>query len=308
MKIEIIYKYAAALLIALLCSCSGGGSDEPQPTEPTEPEQVIPTEGEAAFAYHYFTATDGDYHTGAISNDSSLAPLSSIECSSYAITGGVIFLSFESSADLTHIAVGLSGSDVDGYYTIPARVEESGVAGVLKYSVELLVSGYISTALELQFAGANGDQITTQSATQNTPLCRLNDSALRISLSFTGNKDLDLHVILPDGREIYYGDSGDFTLSGTQLFGQDITANNGCVIDQYRCESIYITEEYLQQGDYEVYVNLYGNCDPFSESLYTVRAIQNNVDLKTPYLGSFDNTDDQNRDPQNYILVHKFTL
>lgn len=78
------------------------------------------------------------------------------------------------------------------------------------------------------------------------------DGELRVSLSWYNYDDLDLHVVEPDGRKIYYGDKGPSRMSG-QL---DVDMNAGGPRSREAVENIIWTDKRrMGAGEYKVIVN-----------------------------------------------------
>ncbi len=99
----------------------------------------------------------------------------------------------------------------------------------------------------------------------------------RFNLQFDNqdNVDLDLHVITPKGKEIYYfNPAGD----GGQL---DVDCRcQGCALGPN--ENIYWTPGTAPHGTYKFFVEYYGACKQFgAASNYTLRLMQNDNVLKT---------------------------
>lgn len=76
------------------------------------------------------------------------------------------------------------------------------------------------------------------------------DALLRISLSWHNYDDLDLHLIEPDGREIYYGDKR--SSSGGTL---DVDMNAGGGTTREPVENIYFSHNPKKEGEFTVAVN-----------------------------------------------------
>lgn len=76
------------------------------------------------------------------------------------------------------------------------------------------------------------------------------DGYLRASLSWSNHDDLDIHMILPNGKEIYYGDK---RVDGGNL---DVDMNaTGCNLSDSAVENITFKDErYVKDGVYKVFV------------------------------------------------------
>jgi hypothetical protein len=99
----------------------------------------------------------------------------------------------------------------------------------------------------------------------------------RFNLQFTnGTKtDLDLHVLTPDGSEIYYGIPQG---QGGQL---DVDCLCG-ICPNGPNENIYWTEGTAPHGTYKFWVEYYGDCEGTGASSdYTLRVMKNSQVLNT---------------------------
>ena len=70
---------------------------------------------------------------------------------------------------------------------------------------------------------------------------------VQITLRWSSSADLDLHVIEPDGTEIWYGDRGP-TSTGGRL---DVDSNVGCEEDG-SVENVFWEEGHMPEGDYTI--------------------------------------------------------
>ena len=111
----------------------------------------------------------------------------------------------------------------------------------------------------------------------------------RFNLQFTNsqNADLDLHVLTPNGSEIYYANDS----------GQGGTLDIDCLC--YSCpsgpnENIYWPDNgSAPQGTYKVWVEYYGDCGGTSASSeFTLRIMKNQTILHT-YKGTLTATNDK---------------
>ena len=111
-----------------------------------------------------------------------------------------------------------------------------------------------------------------------------NDGLLRFNLAFTNeaNVDLDLHVVPPDGSEIYYGN--------TEAAGGQLDVDCFCGVDNCTSgpsENIYWDYGGVAPaGTYGVSVQYYGACDggTVGSSEYTLRVLQSG-DVVAEYMG-----------------------
>lgn len=108
---------------------------------------------------------------------------------------------------------------------------------------------------------------------------------VQASVSWDVNSDVDLHVVQPDGTEIYYGNRS--VASGGQL---DLDSNAGCAIDGTRVENITWPNATPPLGQYIVRVDYWDSCGvPQTNYVVTVQ-----VKGRPPatFTGSFTGTGD----------------
>jgi len=109
------------------------------------------------------------------------------------------------------------------------------------------------------------------------------DGQLRFNLVFTNEEfvDLDLHVITPNGDEIYYAAVEDSTggkLDVDCYCGECPNGPNENVFWPYEVVT-------APSGEYEVFVEYFGPCDlldfDFPESSYTLRVLEGGETIQT---------------------------
>ncbi len=111
----------------------------------------------------------------------------------------------------------------------------------------------------VDFTGTDGQVATTTVRLQVLPSHGIGGGDVQVTLQWTGPADLDLHVVDPDGEEIYYTNPS--SLSGGQL---DKDANAGCngpADDDNAVENIYWPPKGAPQGSYAASVVVYDVCD-----------------------------------------------
>ncbi len=112
------------------------------------------------------------------------------------------------------------------------------------------------------------------------------DGELRFNLEFTNHElvDLDLHVITPNGFEIYYADKEDGL--GGML---DVDCMCGSCVDGPFENVFWAYGGAPDNGVYSVFVEYYASCDFFSEtpSDYTLRVLRSGEIVQT-WTGTLD--------------------
>ncbi len=289
------FQFITLLCLVISVSCNKeeieSNNDNSNSGQLTEYEQ---------FALNYFDLPSATF-TPSTPSPQGESPLSEVTISNYAIGGGVLFVSVEELGHYVQLLVSIEGQK--GYFTTQAS-----------QNLELLVGQEMRGGLSLRVVGVDENGLYSLAQIVPIEFIDLEHEGLQVALSFDANKDLDLHLFLPNGEEIYYGNPGSISsLTGIMAYGLELTSNDDCKIDYIGNESIFIPERFLIEGTYRVCVNLYGNCDPFSVAQFCVRALYNGQRVETlgaenPYRGRFEVGDEQNRDPEHYLEVMKFSL
>jgi hypothetical protein len=159
-----------------------------------------------------------------------------------------------------------------GYYVVPAGVPATEAPTEPTFNAALSFSSTLPLGprtLEVRAVDAEGHfgAAATQLLTIAAPATPT--GALVISLKWNTNADLDLHVIDPNGVEIWAGNmSGD----GGAL---DFDSNSGCVIDGRNQEDVIFATQ-PPPGRYLVRVDTFSLCgQPFAN--WTVHVTSNGI-------------------------------
>jgi hypothetical protein len=187
-----------------------------------------------------------------------------------------------SGTDLDAILVALTGDD--GYFVVPV----SSDSGEQTVSVTLLPE-YEGDTLGIGFALRDNDGNVSEWTKKDIPVEASGTGDVKVSLTFTEDEDLDLHVTDPLGNEIYYGKKEvlyDDTGEGAHL---DVDSNAGCSIDGINNENIFWDSGSAPSGEYKVQVDYYQHCAATSVN-YTVSVFIGD-DIKI-YKGSFAAADE----------------
>jgi hypothetical protein len=119
---------------------------------------------------------------------------------------------------------------------------------------------------------------------------------VQVTLRWNSNTDLDLHVVDPDGAEIYYYEPS--SSSGGQL---DVDANADCAPNEMMrnpVENIFWPFGEAPVGTYQVFVDYYADCGNVGATSFTVRVLVDGEERE--YSGTLDGQDD-------FELVTEFT-
>lgn len=178
--------------------------------------------------------------------------ISNIQGNGSVLAGGTNLLTLEfedPQDDITHVLISMDGED--GYYRMAIPANSTSISLTM-----LLEQDLIQNALSLYFNLI--DDKAHVSEPYEVPVNRVEAGTgnLQVSLSWPIDNDVDLHLVQPDGQEIYYGNEG--STNGGLL---DIDSNAGCWIDGVRNENITFGEgAVVLAGEYIVRVDFYEEC------------------------------------------------
>lgn len=282
-------------------------------------------------ADNYFQ-TDGSieavYHAGNIpeaeeANEEAIT----VPSNTSFIPGGSSYISFQTAEELDRICVGVEGEE--GYYEWDAEnclvpAENSRAIYSFSYQFTLLFQEILITNVPLRFV------VHTITGRWYYFICIIEYipvgiGDLQVSLAFSNAKDIDLWVKEPNGNLIYYGDRNPYIykLQGSEspegnIIGLDLDSNAGCGIDNVNKENIYFPADCIQKGTYEVWVDMWSNCDPSIATDWTVRVNYKGMMIVpdrnygmgvNPASGTFPiNTPSNHSNIDNMVKVMSFTI
>jgi hypothetical protein len=218
----------------------------------------------------YFTVQNAEVQQGEIPQSSSAGTFSGVTINRNVLPGGSSFVSLNSAERISEIYVGAAG--VNEYYRL--AVNAQGTQAAMQAAAQtnlaqfvILFSQNLSQSFTIQISARLNSGSLTSLYTAPLQFINAGTGALQVSLSFDNDKDVDLYVVEPDGGVIYYGNKGGSMVTDPETgvyyreWGLDIDSNASCYIDGINNENIYYPTEYIQSGKYEVWVNMYENCD-----------------------------------------------
>jgi hypothetical protein len=229
------------------------------------------------------------YYAGVSSSDGTLSgalhsgtpptgagPTVTVDASAAAIPGGAQFIQLTCSTNCSRVIVAVQG--VDGYYDL------SGLASAAVQSIILILAQTPPQTFDLEVGAGTAASVGAVDTVPIT-LTTVAASDVEVSLNWDVDTDLDLHVVEPDGEEIYYGNTT--SSSGGML---DLDSNAACDLDHKRAEHVTWPNVTPPHGTYTVIVDSWSLC-AFDEVNYVVTV---SVTGKPPQLffGQFT-TDDE---------------
>ena len=209
----------------------------------------------------YFTIENAVFHQGDFPESTDGSEFGSVTLNSQVLAGGANFITVKTEHKYTVFYLGIEG--INGYlaYT-PAAPTQEGNYWV--YTIRLNFSITFNADITIYVCGKREDGHISKRHRGRITWVDSQSGDLNINLTFTTLKDVDLHLYLPDGNVIFYGNRGGINPETGESYGLDHDSNAGCRIDSLNNENIFIPASLVQNGTYRVVVNLYSNCDPTS--------------------------------------------
>lgn len=190
-----------------------------------------------------------------------------VEMNSTIIPGGTVIPEVTSPVTPSKMYIGVE--DASGYYQVTPHKDGNKYSCVILINQDLELEDGEGFVIWGALTNADGD--ISETWEKEVVMHNVGTGALQVSLSFTNAKDVDLHLIEPNGEHIYYGNRT--SENGGQL---DLDSNAGCSIDNINNENItYGDDAYVEPGTYTVYVDMYSNCDPSVATGYSVTVTYN---------------------------------
>jgi hypothetical protein len=278
------------LLMGLLCvgvaGLAGCGSDDDNPSEPGTPPNT-----DAIISAVSVGGTAATYHTESVPTGDTPGP--TVIGASQIVAGGSVALevTVEDTAEQLFVALDQAGG---GYYAIdiatgggagaPATAQmvaamkgmtitrtpplAPGLSGApVTYNIAVTAVAQTTTHNFVIVVGADYGDTQSQlfgHAIVVNDVAQLSDR-LQVSLNWSQPVDLDLHVTVPDGTTIFYGNP--VGPNGGRL---DLDSNPACNIDNINNENITWIDADPAPGDYRVRVNLWAACDQPGPFVYAV--------------------------------------
>jgi len=226
-------------------------SFEIQASEPAIPPIAI--DG-AVYQFSAFPAASGVADAPVVSTIS--GPESFINGSSSNFS-----LAFTSSRSVSQMLVQVSG--FDGYFLLPVPAESSSVDFKMSFDDDIMERLGGEKALKeggavLQMLVSLVDAAGAIGNAYNWMMSGVEVASgdVKASISWDTATDVDLHVIEPDGTEIYYSNRN--SSSGGSL---DLDSNPGCNIDGVNNENIFWPAGQSPTGEYTVSAVMYSDCE-----------------------------------------------
>ena len=232
----------------------------------------------------HFTIQDGTAHRGTIpSSAAGILNAEDININHFALTGGSSFVTITTELQISEIYVGING--VHYYYSVAHQSSSLRSLALNSYSFVILFDQNLAESFDIQISARLTDGSLTNVCIIPIQYIRVGTGSLQVNLSFDNAKDVDLYVVQPDGEVIFYGYHGNYYVEAGEPkgWGLDIDSNPGCDIDGINSENVFFSNEYIQSGKYEVWINMWSNCEPSIPTNWIVTARYKGALLSTTY-------------------------
>ena len=164
------------------------------------------------------------------------------------ITGGSSQLELSGSGQFRQVSVSVPG--VDGHYVVQLPFDVTSTSAIITIGGRAPVLDF-----DVVFAVAQGDGVWGTGQVTSLSAIEAAGGDIQVSVTWNTVADVDLHVVEPNGTEIYYGNSS--SGSGGLL---DIDANAACGTSSLRQENIGWDPLTAPQGQYKVRVDYWSSC------------------------------------------------
>jgi hypothetical protein len=260
--------------MAALALCVGACGDDP--SSPSEDGETIAD----YVASVSIDATQGSLRTSQIPWPTTEGPSISVDGHSTIVNGGTATLNVTSPTPFNTVYV--AGSmpisplfvPVSGFFEIPLPAPTTSADLLITFPRVLP-----SDAFKLYISAADPTGNVGTLAERPFDALVVGTGDVQVTVSWDADSDVDLHVVEPGGREIYWDNRR--SPSGGEL---DLDSNAACIIDGVRNENITWGVGSAPQGTYTVRVDYWSSCN-LSETNYTV--LINNGGEIAIYRGTF---------------------
>jgi hypothetical protein len=251
--------------IALVLSCS---KDDDKGNNNNSGQSTLQTD--------YFTVSTGNgvrtvnFVNGSFPSATLSEVLETVTYNARALAGGNNFIDIISTIQYSEFYIGARG--VEGYYLIIPNAPQA-VDGRYEYMIPIDYTTLFDEDVVMLIAGKNANGVT-KPYSAGVKYVSSQSGDLEVNLTFSNDKDVDLHLVLPDSTRIYWDNRGETKIENgdTIICGLDHDSNPACSIDGLKNENIVIPADFIQAGTYRVIVNMYENCDASTATSWRVQA------------------------------------
>lgn len=244
-------------------ACGGGGGGGGGGTDARDTVTNVSVDG-----------VEATYHAGALPAPHGTLAASG-PSSGMAVNGGSTMVSITPSADVVTIYVGIAGQD--GYWQVAVPTGASAIDVLLTLAEQLMVQN-----VSLVFEVADGSGNVSAPVVVPTTIIRVGTGDVAVSLSWDQgiNNDLDLHVVDPNGFEVYYAQQ-----TSPEYGELDLDSNAACIDDGVNNEHVVWPAGAAPRGTYTVRVDNFENCT--AKAVNYVVTVQRTGKPAQTFSGSF---------------------
>ena len=206
------------------------------------------------------------------------------------VNGGTTSVEVTADSLFTSVFVSLAGTSqglstssdtgLGAYYEVTLPSPQMMASVLLAFPQELRTSEF-----ELFFAVANDSDAIGPFSRMDFDVLQVGTGDVQVTLSWDADSDVDLHVVDPNGGEVYFANRR--VPSGGEL---DLDSNAGCSIDSVRNENITWPVNTAPRGTYTVRVDYWSACSVAATN-YTV-LVNNGGDVEI-FTGRFTGAGDR---------------
>ena len=241
------------------------------------------------YSNSYFSIQNGSFVNQSLPDVSDASAIQGLSINQSALTGGMNFATINTETAYDKFMVGVEGES--GYWEINANeTVQTGRSTMFTYIIPLNFGTRFSSDIVVVFIAVDNHG-TTEVSHSTIKHVDSRSGDLNINLTFSNDKDIDLHLYTPSGKHIFFGNRGGSLAvssdddSDTIDVGLDHDSNATCYIDGLRNENIFIPESLVEDGEYRVVVDMYQNCTPSIPTSWMVVA-RYKGNIITPTFGS----------------------
>lgn len=228
------FAFLPVLGLAFVAGCGGG-------TEPTVTDLnsyitgVATANGAVTAAFRSGSPPQGSGPAANATGNSSL------------IVGGSSIRSLTSSTPFNRVIIAVEG--VAGYWELTLGGNVTAQDIILSVAQTLPANSFT-----VQYAAGTSAGIGSFD-TEAVSVITVGTGEIQVSVSWDAESDVDLHLVQPNGEDIYYGN--DVSASGGTL---DLDSNAGCSIDGKKNENITWPTGTPPRGNYIVRLDYWDSC------------------------------------------------
>ena len=248
--------------VLMIGACNGDGGDSPFAPSSGGTLRLEDLVSSAAVDGNQGVLRQGFVPTGA-------GPTATTSGNRTVVNGGTTAVELSADSVFTSVFVSLAGTSqglstssdagLGAYYEVTLPSPQMTASILLAFPQELSASEF-----DLFFAVANDSDAIGPFSRMDFDVLQVGTGDVQVTLSWDAESDVDLHVVDPNGDEVFFANRQ--VPSGGEL---DLDSNAGCSIDSVRNENITWPEGSAPQGTYTVRVDYWSACSVAATN-YTV--------------------------------------